>query len=115
MGWDYRPDYAGIAGYLKSDPELRAELRRRAELGLTVARALAPRLREPRPDRIPGALAASGKVTDDGIGGVHHDRMQFSVVFDIFYAAAVTYRFRHNPDQAARAYLMAAIPVIEKG
>jgi hypothetical protein len=41
--------------------------------------------------------------------------MQVSVVFTVTYAAAATYRFRHNPDEAARAYLMAAIPVIEKG
>jgi hypothetical protein len=105
--WRYDPDYAGIAGYLKADPELRAELYRRAEMGLTVAKALAPRRT--------GALAASGHVADDGVGGVHHDRMQVSVVFTVTYAAAATYRFRHNPDEAARAYLMAAIPVIEKG
>jgi hypothetical protein len=36
--WRYDPDYAGIAGYLKADPELRAELYRRAEMGLTVAK-----------------------------------------------------------------------------
>lgn len=107
MPWRYDPDYAGIAGYLREDPELRAELYRRAEMGLTVARALAPRRT--------GALAASGHVTDDGVGGVHHDRMQVSVVFTVTYTAATTYRFRHNPDETARAYLMAAIPVIEKG
>jgi hypothetical protein len=106
--WRYDPDYAGINAYLKYDPELRAELYRRAEMGLTVAKALAPRRT--------GALAASGHVTDDGIGGVHSgDRMQVSVVFTVTYTAAATYRFRHNPDEAARAYLMAAIPVIEKG
>lgn len=115
MPWHYTPDYGGIASYLKSDPELHQELRRRAELGLTVARALAPRLDAPRNGRIPGALAASGHVTDDGLGGAKHDRMQVSIVFDVTYTAAATYRFRHNPDEAARAYLMAAIPIIEKG
>lgn len=115
MPWRYEPDRAGTGAYLKADPALRQELRRRAELGLTVARALAPRLKTPRSGRVPGALAASGHITDDGIGGVHRDRMQLSVVFDVEYTAAATYRFRHNPDEAARAYLMAAIPVIEKG
>lgn len=115
MPWHYTPDYRGIGDYLKVDPELHAELRRRAQLGVTVARALAPRLQHPRSDRVRGALAASGTVTDDGIGGVKHDRMQLSVVFTIDYTAAATYRHRRNPDHAARAYLMVVIPVIEKG
>lgn len=110
MAWTYHPDYKSTGEYLKFDPGLRQELHRRADLGLTVARALAPRRT--------GALASTGHITDDGpVGGsIHpHDRMQLSVVFTIDYAAAATYRFRHNPDTAARAYLMAAIPVIEKG
>jgi hypothetical protein len=107
MPWAYHPDHAGIGAYLRSDVELRRELHRRADLGLTVARALAPRRT--------GALSGSGRVEDTGLDAAHHDRMQLSVVFTIDYAAAATYRFRHNPDTAARAYLMAAIPVIEKG
>jgi hypothetical protein len=107
MAWTYHPDSAGIGAYLRSDPDLRAELHRRADLGLTVARALAP--------RHTGALAATGHVEDSGLDDAHHDRMQISVIFTIDYAAAATYRFRHNPDETARAYLMAAIPVIEKG
>jgi hypothetical protein len=115
MPWTYTPDYSGIGEYLKTDPELRAELHRRAEMGLTVARALAPRLQQPRAGRVPGALAASGHVTDDGLDEAKHDRMQLSVVFTVEYAAAATYRFRRNPDHLARAYLVAAIPIIEQG
>lgn len=119
MPWHYTPDYAGIGRYLREDPELKAELHRRAELGLTVARALAPRLRVARSGRVPGALAASGHVEDLGVTasapGRFGDgqRMELAVVFNIEYAAAATYRFRHNPNEAARAYLLAAIPVIE--
>lgn len=114
----YDPDYAGIAAYLREDPELKAELRRRAEMGLSVARALAPRLKRPSRDRVRGELAASGEVTDDGIGGIHHDRMQLSVTFDVpqGYAAAATWPHRgHTRDPAAKDYLVAAIPIIERG
>jgi hypothetical protein len=112
----YTPDEAGTGRYLREDPALRAELHRRGELGLTVARALAPRLKAPRRDRIPGALAASGQITDDGLGGIHHDRMQLSVTVDVApgYAAAATFPKKH-PDPTARDYLLAAIPIIEKG
>lgn len=119
MGWDYTPDYSGIGAYLRDDPELKAELTRRAELGLAVARALAPRLQRPTRDRVRGALAASGHVEDLGIGasapGRFGDgrRMTLAVVFDIEYTAAATFRFRGNPDETAQAYLLAAIPVIE--
>jgi hypothetical protein len=120
MPWRYDPDYAGIGRYLREDAELKAELHRRADLGLTLARALAPRLKAPRDGRIPGALAASGHIEDLGVAasapGRFGDgqRMTLAVVFDISYAAAATYRFRHNPNEAARAYLLAAIPVIER-
>lgn len=116
MGWNYKADEAGIGRYMREDPELKVELRRRAEMGLTLARALAPRLQRPHAGRVPGALAASGQVTDDGIGGApgkYGPRMHFSVVFTVEYAAAATYRFRRNPDHLARAYLLAAIPIIE--
>jgi hypothetical protein len=95
MPWTYDPDYAGIGAYLKSDPELRAELHRRADLGLTVARALAPRL-APR-GRVPGALAASGHVEDDGLDEATTTACSSRWSSTIEYAAAATYRFRHNP------------------
>lgn len=114
----FHADYRGQGEYLKFNPELKAELQRRGELGLAVSRALAPRLNRATRTRIPGALAASGHVVDDGIGGVHHDRMQLSVVFDVStpeaYGAAATWPHnRRNP--AAADYLRVAIPVIERG
>lgn len=113
----YDPDRRGIGDYLKFDPELKVELARRAELGLAVARALAPVLKHPQRDRVPGELKGSGHVEDDGVGGFHHDRMQLSVVFDPFqgYGAAATFPHRRHPDPTARDYLLAAIPMIERG
>lgn len=113
---DYTPDYEGIGRYLRESPDLRNELHRRAELGLTVARALAPVQRHATRDRVPGTLKASGHVVDDGLDDVHHDRMQISVVFDPEpgYGAAATFPKRH-PNPNAADYLRAAIPIIERG
>lgn len=98
----YTPDRAGVAGYLRFEPALKRELERRAYLGLAVGVALAPRRT--------GALAASGRVQDDGPnGGAKHDRMQVSVIFDIPYAAAATW----TPDNTA--YLDAAKAAMEGG
>lgn len=97
----YTPDHVSTGAYLRTCPELAATLHKRATMGLEVARALAPRRT--------GRLAASGHVEYDGIGGIHYDRMQYSIVFDIAYAAAATYP--PGPDE--RLYLLAAVAVIE--
>jgi hypothetical protein len=112
----YTEDYESIGRYLRESPELRAELHRRAELGLTIARALAPVLKHPTHDRVPGALKASGRVTDDGLADAGHDRMQVSIEFgpEQGYGAAATFPKRH-PDPTAKDYLIAAIPMIERG
>lgn len=97
----YTPNHAGIGSYLRSSPELRAELERRAHLGVAVGAALAPRRT--------GKLAASGHVEDGDLGMQHHhDRMSFSVVFDIPYAAAATWPSR-------TAYLDAVKAAMEAG
>jgi hypothetical protein len=112
----YSEDYEGIGRYLRESQELRTELHRRAEMGLNIARALAPVLNHATHDRVPGALKASGHVTDDGLDDIHHDRMQLSIVFDPDpgYGAAATFPHRH-PNPSARDYLTAAIPIIERG
>lgn len=97
----YVPDHVGTGMYLKFEPALRAELERRAHLGVSVGAALAPRRT--------GALARSGHVEFDGAsGGANHDRMQFSVVFDVPYAAAATWPGR-------TAYLAAVKAAMEAG
>jgi hypothetical protein len=119
---DYTYDRDGISAYLKTSPELRAELWRRAELGLTVARALAPVFLGNSRIRVPGTLQASGHVEDGGIGGFGDSRMQVSIVFDPTgtnndgYGAAGTYQ--HQPGGVRNKnidYLIAAIPMIERG
>lgn len=120
MGWSYTEDRQGTGDYLKFDVDLKAELARRGELGLSIARALAPRLKTPRRDRVVGELAASGQVTDDGVGGFFHDRMQLSVTFDVpeGYAAAATWPHRRGGGRGspnAKDYLLAALPAIERG
>lgn len=80
----YTPDHVGVAAYLRTCPELRAVLEVRAQLGVAVGAALAPRRT--------GKLAASGHVVEGDLGmQTHHDRMVFSVVFDVPYAAAATW------------------------
>jgi hypothetical protein len=97
----YVPDHVGTGAYLKSSPELRALLEQRAHLGLAVGRALAPHRT--------GKLAASGHVESGDLGMQrHNDRMVFSVVFDIPYAAAATWPSR-------TAYLDAVKAAMEGG
>lgn len=97
----YTPDHVGTGAYLRSSPELRALLERRAHLGLAVGRALAPRRT--------GKLAMSGHVESGDLGMQrHHDRMVFSVVFDVPYAAAATWPGR-------TAYLDAVKATMEGG
>lgn len=110
----YDPNHVGLSGYLRESPELKVEMLRRARTGLAVGQALAPRLSRPRRDRVPGALAASGHVVDDGIGGARHDRMQVSVIFDVFYAVNVSFDQR-RAREITRAYLEAMKAVIEAG
>jgi hypothetical protein len=101
MGWKYTPQRPGIAQYLRNEPALRDELERRAHLGAAVGAALAPRRT--------GELARSGHVEFDGPnGGVKHDRMQYSVIFDVPYAAAATWPNR-------TAYLEAVKAAMEAG
>lgn len=101
MAWEYTPDHVGTGNYLKHEPALRAELYRRAILARDVAVALAPRRT--------GKLAGTGHIEFDGTtGGMKHDRMQYSIVFDISYAAAATWPTRTS-------YLEAAIAVAEAG
>lgn len=100
----YTPDHTGTGEYLRLDADLRNELHRRAQLGLQVAQSLAPYRT--------GALQRSGHVEFDGVaGGYHHDRMQYSVVFDVEHAAAATWP--PGPDE--RAYLEAAVRAMEAG
>jgi len=97
----YTPDHSGTGSYLRSSPELRAELERRAHLGVSVGAALAPRRT--------GKLAESGHVEDGDLGmQSHHDRMVLSVVFDVDYAAAATWPTR-------TAYLEAVKAAMEAG
>lgn len=103
MAWNYTPDHKGTGEYLRNEPALRAELERRAHLGLAVADSLSPYRT--------GRLRASGHVEFDGRGGIHKDRMEVSVTFDIEYAAAATYP--PGPDE--REYLLAAEAVMESG
>jgi hypothetical protein len=104
MGWKYTPDRKGTGAYLKSSPGLRAELERRAHLGLAVGMSLAPFLT--------GALRSSGEVRFDGTnGGIKRDRMQFSIVFDVPHAAAATWPYGHD----RTSYLDAAKAVVEAG
>lgn len=111
---EFHADYRSQGEYLRHDPELKGELQRRALLGLTIATALAPRLRHPTRNRVPGALAASGRVVDQGTDDAHHDHMALRVEFTIDYAAAATWPHnRRNP--AAADYLRAAIPAMERG
>jgi hypothetical protein len=118
---DYTPDYAGIAEYLNTSPELQAELERRADLGLNLARALAPVYTGRTRNRVPGTLRESGHTEFDGpLQGVHHDRMQVSVVFDPVgtnedgYGAAGTYQHQRGGKRNSNTdYLKAAIPIIE--
>lgn len=112
----YQPDSAGLAAYVRSSPELKAEMMRRARVGLGVAQAMAPRLQTPRRDRVPGALAASGHIVDDGVQPVKNGnpRMQLSILFDVFYAVNVTFDQR-RAQAITTAYLNAAKAAIEAG
>lgn len=104
----YTPDRRGIGQYLRHDKGLKRELHRRAILGQGTAVAFA---RSQHHDR--GVLASSSEVRDDGpAGGIHGDRMQFSIHFTARHAVPVTYP---RGDRTARAYLLAAIPVMERG
>lgn len=100
----YRKDIKGTGLYLRESPELRAELHRRARIGLTFAAA--------RARKRTGRQAASGHVEDAGIGGVKKDRMQVDVVFDVPYSAA---REFGNKRSRAEGNLRAAVPIIERG
>lgn len=100
----YTPDHVGTGSYLRYDGDLRAELYRRAQIGVGVAAALAPHRT--------GKLAASAHVEFDGTaGGLKKDRMQYSVVLDVPYAAAATW----PPGPDARAYLEATKQAMEAG
>jgi len=99
MSWKYTPDHVGTGAYLRNEPALRSELERRAHLGVAVGASLAPHRT--------GKLASSGHVEVDPKG----DRMRYSVVFDVPYAAAATYP--PGPDE--RMYLLAAIAAMEAG
>lgn len=97
----YTPNHVGTGAYLRSSPELRAELERRAHLGVSVGAALAPRRT--------GRLAGSGHVENGDLGmQTRHDRMVLSVVFDVPYAAAATWPSR-------TAYLEAVKAAMEAG
>jgi hypothetical protein len=111
MGWKYTEDHRGTGEYLNHSPELKAELLRRAHMGLAVATSLAKIGRANDPHR--GALKASGRVVDDGPNrGFHRDRMQVSIVFDVPHAVPATFRNKyHSP---AVEYLIAALPIMGK-
>ena len=100
MGWKYTPDHVGTGAYLRSSPELKAELYRRAVLGRDTAVALSP-FRT-------GRLRSTGHLEFRSDGGVKRDRMEYEIVFDVSYAAAATWPSR-------TAYLEAAIAVMEAG
>lgn len=101
----YTPDRRGTRRYLQYSPELKRELHRRALLGVAAAAGLM--------HHRTGAMAASGHVEDDGPnGGVRGDRMQYSVVFDIPYAAPATW---HNAEAVALDALRAAKALMSRG
>lgn len=91
----YTPDRKGIAGYLTSDPELRECLRLRAGMALAAAQALM--------HKRTGAMAASGRVEDQGVQPVFRGdpRMTLAVVFDAPGAVAIT--FHDQPNVALEA------------
>jgi hypothetical protein len=101
----YQRDTRSTGVYLRTDPTLKAELRRRAGIGLAAARA------NIRNDT--GDLARSGHVEDMGArGGRKRDRMELQVVFDAPHAASVEFG---TARARARPYLRPAIPIIERG
>lgn len=101
----YTPDRAGTRNYLQHSPQLRMELHRRALLGLSAAAALM--------HQHTGAMAASGRVQDDGPnGGAKGDRMQFSVTFDVGHAVPATW---HDKPEVALNALRAAVTMMEAG
>lgn len=102
----YTPDKRSTGVYMRTDPDLKAELRRRADLGLAAARG------NIRNDT--GQLARSGHVEDMGArGGRKRDRMELQVVFDAPHAAAVEFGTRGG--RRRRPYLRPVIPIIERG
>lgn len=101
----YRADHKGIGNYLQHSPELRILLHARALLGVSAAVGLM--------HHRTGAIAASGHVEDDGVnGGIRHDRMQYSVVFDAPGAVPAAF---HDDPAVLRNALLAAIAVMEAG
>ncbi len=101
----YRPDRASTGVYLRTDPDLKNELRRRATLGLRAARTTVA--------RDTGRLAASGHIEDAGPrGGTKRDRMELRVVFDAPHAAAVEFG---NRRWSGRPYLRPVIPIMRRG
>jgi hypothetical protein len=103
-------DHRGLAGYLMGDDDLRAELRRRAQLGLAFAQA--------RAVKRTGTQAASGHLEDVDRAGVKGDRMGVDIVFDAVnpegdeYSAA---REFGNARSRAEGNLRAAVPIVERG
>lgn len=110
---NYTPNFHDTGEWLKGNrgPELKAELNRRARFGLSVAQALAPVSSRPG-DRHRGALRASGRILDNGLGGRHGDRIELLIEFTVEYA--VNDAFRQGYPHA-RDFLKAAIPVVERG
>lgn len=101
----YTPDLRGIEQYLNEDPELRACLQERAHLGLRAAQAVAPT------GRRGSRMAASGHVVFDGAhSGIHHDRMQYSVIFDDPIAVPIIFGTVDTP--AHLAMMRAALAVM---
>jgi hypothetical protein len=113
MPWSYTPDERDTGEWLRGrrGPEIRDLLYQRARLGLSVAQALAP-VSTRRTDPHRGALRASGRVVDNGIGGFRHDRLEFLVEFTVEYSVNDAFR-KGYPH--ARDFLRAALPAIQKG
>jgi hypothetical protein len=104
----YRPERQGVRTYLRTDPDLAAELRRRANLGLAAARATLAAHRQS------GAISRSGHVEGPAVGRVARgeDRLVCHVVFD--HPGAVSAEFGTKRSRPV-GYLRSAVPIIERG
>lgn len=101
----YEWDRKGIGEMMRRSPQMRAELHRRARLGLEFVQS--------RAARRTGRQAESGHIEDAGTGGgIFGDRMEVRVVFDAPYSVEREFGSVHN---APEGNLSAAIPIIERG
>jgi hypothetical protein len=71
----YDVDHKGLAAYTQHSPELRGLIKQRAELGLRVAQALAPRGTRPKPagaQRLAASMTTQTRLVTDRYGNVRY-------------------------------------------